>query len=62
MKNQSLSDIYSSLGIMNATVYVVPKIRADFPASDYLYLLYEQLIKDDKYHIKSRRISVCLRR
>ncbi len=56
MKNQSLSDIYSSLGIMNATVYVVPKIRADFPASDYLYLLYEQLIKDDKYHIKSLSI------
>lgn len=57
MKNQSLSDIYSSLGILNATIYVVPKIRTDFPASDYLHLLYKPFINDDKYNIKSLSFS-----
>ena len=53
MKNQSLSDIYSSLGLHDCTVYVVPKIRYNFPVSDYLYLLYKPVIEKNEYSIKS---------
>lgn len=52
MKVQSLSDIYSSLDLQNSTVFVVPKIRYDFPDSDYLYLLYKPILDSESYQIK----------
>ncbi len=53
MEKQSLSDIYSSLGSQYSYVFVVPKIRSDYPISDYLYLLYKPLLAEAKYNIES---------
>jgi len=53
MEVQSLSDIYSSSGLKEGTVYVVPKIRYQHKDSDYLYLLYEPVLKQNNYRIES---------
>lgn len=53
MKVQSLGDIYSSLCASGCTVFVVPKIRHQFPKSDYLSLLYQPLSDSDNYSIQS---------
>ncbi|MBO6621166.1 MAG: hypothetical protein JJ892_02945 [Balneola sp.] len=53
MEKQSLSDIYSSLGSQYSSVFVVPKIRSNYPNSDYLYLLYKPLLNAAEYNIES---------
>lgn len=53
MEKQSLSDIYSSMGMRDCSVYVVPKIRSDYPDSDYLFLLYKPLFNHSNYRILS---------
>lgn len=53
MEKQSLSDIYSSMGMRDGSVYVVPKIRSDYPESDYLFLLYKPILKNSDYRILS---------
>ncbi len=49
---KSPGDIYSSIGVQEGTVFVVPKIRYEHKASDYLYLLYSNLIESEPYHIQ----------
>lgn len=53
MEATSLDEIYASINKDASTVYVVPLIRYSHKKTDYLYLLYEDLIKTDKYEIKS---------
>lgn len=53
MEATSLEEIYASVNNDASTIYVVPLIRHSHKKSDYLYLLYEDLIKGDKYDIKS---------
>jgi glycosyltransferase involved in cell wall biosynthesis len=53
MKVQSLSDIYTSLGVKKGTIYVVPLIKAVHSNTDYLYQLYKPLIENSEYDIKS---------
>ena len=53
MEKQSLSDIYSSMGMKDCSVYVVPRIRSDYPESDYLFLLYKPLLNNSDYRILS---------
>jgi glycosyltransferase involved in cell wall biosynthesis len=52
MKEQSLSDIYTSLGITNGTIYVVPLVDYDHSNSDYLYQLYKPLFANRNFEIK----------
>ena len=47
MPDHSLHDIYSRVQPNYKHVYVVPLIRFDFPATDYLYLLYKSFIDSD---------------
>ena len=56
--DQSLYDVYSKLANSeNFTVYVVPLIRFNYKKSDYLYLLYKNLISKDGIEIKSLSIA-----
>lgn len=53
MESTSLDEIYASINEDARTIYVVPLIRHSHKKSDYLYLLYEDLIESDTYEIKS---------
>lgn len=53
MEATSLDEIYSSVNPDAKTIYVVPLIRYSLKKSDYLYLLYKELINGDKYTIES---------
>ncbi|MEX0609096.1 MAG: glycosyltransferase [Balneolaceae bacterium] len=53
MKSKSLEKIYSSLNERVRIIYVVPLIRFSHKDSDYLYLLYKDLINADKFEIQS---------
>lgn len=53
MKPTSLKEIYASLNKHSDTIFVVPLIRYSHKQSDYLYLLYKDLIESDEYTIKS---------
>lgn len=53
MKVQSLSDIYTSLGVKKGTIYVVPLIRARHADSDYLFQLYKPFFGSSDYQIES---------
>lgn len=53
MEATSLDEIYASVNPDAKTIYVVPLIRYSLKKSDYLYLLYEQLINGEKYEIES---------
>ncbi|MAO64753.1 MAG: hypothetical protein CL666_07110 [Balneola sp.] len=52
MEATSLKEIYASVNPDAKTIYVVPLIRFEVKKSDYLYLLYEELLNDDDYHIQ----------
>lgn len=56
MKVKSLSDIYTSLGKGKRNVFVVPQIQFQQSQTDYLYLLYQPLLNDKEYSIKSTSI------
>jgi glycosyltransferase involved in cell wall biosynthesis len=53
MQATSLNEIYSSINKDADTIYVVPLIRYTHRKTDYLYLLYEDLIKQGEYEIKT---------
>ena len=53
MEASSLSEIYESISKDADIIYVVPLIRHTHKKTDYLYLLYEDLIGSDSYEIKS---------
>ncbi|MTI88010.1 MAG: glycosyltransferase [Balneolaceae bacterium] len=53
MEEQSLKDVYASLDADASLVYVVPLIRYSNKDSDYLYLLYKELIEHQDYTIES---------
>lgn len=53
MEATSLEEIYASINNDADIIYVVPLIRYSHKKSDYLYLLYEDLIKGEKYNIQS---------
>lgn len=53
MKASSLEEVYTSVNPEANIIYVVPLIRYSHKKSDYLYLLYEELIEADKYRIES---------
>lgn len=53
MEASSLSEIYVSIDKDADTIYVVPLIRHSHKKTDYLYLLYKDLICSDSYKIKS---------
>lgn len=45
MEVKSISELYSRVTNLVSTVYVVPLIRYDFKRTDYLYLLYKDIIE-----------------
>lgn len=53
MEASSLREIYASINKDVDTIYVVPLIRHNHKKTDYLYLLYEELLQSDTYKIKS---------
>ncbi|SMO33984.1 glycosyltransferase [Gracilimonas mengyeensis] len=53
MKATSLDEVYASVNAEAKTIYVVPLIRYSHKKSDYLYLLYQDLIESDRYQIES---------
>lgn len=53
MEDSSLKEIFASLNPNAEKVFVVPLIRYSHKQSDYLYLLYEELIEDGKLDIQS---------
>ena len=53
MEISSLKELYSGINKHIETVFVVPLIRFDFPKTDYLFLLYRDLIKEKKINIVS---------
>ncbi|MEX0845933.1 MAG: hypothetical protein WD022_11660, partial [Balneolaceae bacterium] len=53
MEPTSLEEIYASVNKDAKKVYVVPLIRYSHKHSDYLYLLYEDIIQNNKYEISS---------
>jgi glycosyltransferase involved in cell wall biosynthesis len=53
MKASSLDEVYTSVNPEAEIIYVVPLIRYSHKKSDYLYLLYEELIESQKYRIES---------
>lgn len=53
MEFSSLHKIYKSVNKDADIIYVVPLIRHNHKKSDYLYLLYEELLNSDSYKIKS---------
>lgn len=50
---RSLSEIYRDIDPEISKVYVVPLIRYTHKRSDYLYLLYRDLLESDEYEIDS---------
>ncbi|MFN1833949.1 glycosyltransferase [Balneola sp. MJW-20] len=50
---KSLSEIFSEIDPDIKKIYVVPLIRYSHKRSDYLYLLYQDLIESDTYDIES---------
>lgn len=53
MQATSLKEIYASINSEAKTIFVVPLIRFNVKKSDYLYLLYKDLIEDSEFDIKS---------
>jgi len=53
MESTSLDEIYASINEDARKIYVVPLIRYSHRKSDYLYLLYKDLIEGNEYDIKS---------
>ena len=53
MEISSLKELYSGLNKHISTVFVVPLIRYRFPKTDYLYLLYKNLIDENEINIES---------
>ncbi len=53
MKTTSLDEVYASVNKGARVIYVVPLIRFSHQETDYLYLLYKDLIDSGKYEIKS---------
>ncbi|GAB5408760.1 MAG: hypothetical protein BalsKO_11250 [Balneolaceae bacterium] len=54
MEASSLTELYSQVNKHFSKVFVVPLIRYNFPKTDYLYLLYKDLLtQPDKPEIKS---------
>lgn len=53
MEATSLREIYTSINEDADTIYVVPLIRHSHKKTDYLYLLYEDLISSESYYIRS---------
>ncbi len=53
MKVSSLDEIYASVNKDADRIYVVPLIRFHYKKTDYLYLLYRDLIESDSYDIQS---------
>ncbi|MDZ7806850.1 MAG: hypothetical protein U5K71_07015 [Gracilimonas sp.] len=54
MKNsESLIELYRSVNPNAEKIYVVPLIRFSHKKTDYLYLLYENLIKGNEFKIRS---------
>ncbi|MEX0720662.1 MAG: hypothetical protein WD059_08350 [Balneolaceae bacterium] len=53
METKSLEEVYSSLDEHTRIIYVVPLIRYSHQKTDYLYLLYEDLIKSEKFDIQA---------
>ncbi|MEQ8525505.1 glycosyltransferase [Gracilimonas sp.] len=53
MEVTSLKEIYASVNEDARIVYVVPLIRFSHKKSDYLYLLYKELIEGKEYDIQS---------
>ncbi len=51
MKAESLKEVYAEFGDYLTKIFVVPLIRFESPKSDYLYLLYKDLLNDEKYEI-----------
>lgn len=53
MEATSLREIYTSINEDADIIYVVPLIRHTHKKTDYLYLLYEDIIKAESYKLKS---------
>lgn len=53
METTSLDEVYASVNKDADTIFVVPLIRYSHKKTDYLYLLYDDLIRSDDYDIKS---------
>lgn len=53
MEKTSLEEVYASINEDADTIFVVPLIRYSHKETDYLYLLYKQLIESGSYKIKS---------
>ncbi len=53
MEVSSLKELYSRVSEHVETVFVVPLIRNSFPKTDYLFLLYKNLINDPGITVKS---------
>lgn len=53
MPSTSLLHIYKEVSDKVATIFVVPLIRYDYPTTDYLYLLYKDLLADKQININS---------
>ncbi len=57
MSDKSLLHIYNEVAKEVSNVYVVPLIRREYPATDYLYLLYKELSENDSINIHSLSAS-----
>ncbi len=53
MEATSLKEVYASINNDARNIYVVPLIRYSHKKSDYLYLLYQDLIESSDYDIQS---------
>ncbi len=53
MEVSSLKELYSRVNEHIETVFIVPLIRYSFPKTDYLFLLYRDLIDDQKIAVES---------
>lgn len=53
MDVKSLDEVYTSLDENARTIYVVPLIRYSHQKTDYLYLLYKDLINSDNFDVKA---------
>lgn len=53
MDVKSLKEVYKSVDGRARTIFVVPLIRFTHQKTDYLYLLYKELLEDEEFEIKS---------
>lgn len=53
MDVKSLKEVYKSVDGRAHTIFVVPLIRFTHQKTDYLYLLYKELLEDEEFEIKS---------